>query len=63
MANFVIDPQDTNKISPEGILKFLEDLQLPADSKLVLIIAWKFQAETQCEFSHDEFVNGMTELR
>lgn len=31
-------------------------------SQLVLIIAWKLRAETQCEFSKDEFVNGFSEL-
>lgn len=31
-------------------------------TKLVLIIAWKFRAETQCEFSKDEFCNGFSEL-
>ena len=25
-------------------------------------MAWKFQAAAQCEFSHDEFINGMSEL-
>lgn len=30
--------------------------------KLVLIIAWKFKAETQCEFTRDEFINGFTGL-
>jgi DCN1-like protein 1/2 len=29
---------------------------------LVLIIAWKFKAATQCEFTKDEFMNGMSEL-
>lgn len=28
----------------------------------MLIIAWKFKAATQCEFTREEFVNGMTEL-
>lgn len=43
-------------------MKFLEDLGLSAESKLVLIIAWKFRAETQCEFTKDEFVYGMMDL-
>lgn len=42
--------------------RFLDDLGLSPESKLVLIIAWKFKAATQCEFTKDEFVNGMTEL-
>ena len=43
-------------------MKFLDDLDLSPESKLVLIIAWKFRAETQCEFTKDEFMNGMMDL-
>ena len=46
----------------EGVVHLLEDLQLDPGSKLVLLMAWKFQAAAQCEFSRDEFLNGMTEL-
>ncbi|XP_015225059.1 PREDICTED: DCN1-like protein 1 [Cyprinodon variegatus] len=28
----------------------------------VLLIAWKFRAATQCEFSKQEFIDGMTDL-
>ncbi|ALC44713.1 CG7427, partial [Drosophila busckii] len=56
------DPSDAHKISSQGVIRFLEDLELSPDSKLVLIIAWKFHAEVQCEFSRDEFINGMCEL-
>ncbi|BFF96422.1 DCN1-like protein [Drosophila madeirensis] len=56
------DPSDPLKISSQGVIRFLEDLDLKPDSKLVLIIAWKFHAEVQCEFSRDEFTNGMCEL-
>lgn len=43
-------------------MKFLDDLNLSPESKLVLIIAWKFRAAAQCEFSREEFMTGMTEL-
>jgi len=56
------DGQDPEKISMEGVVRLLEDLQLSPDSKLVLLMAWKFQAAAQCEFSHEEFLNGMSEL-
>ena len=68
----------------EGVVKFLEDLNLDPTSRLVcdkqsqkikhrqtknccfniqvLIIAWKFKAQTQCEFSREEFLGGMSEL-
>lgn len=46
----------------DGVMKFLEDLSLSPESRTVLLIAWKFKAATQCEFTKEEFVNGMTEL-
>lgn len=56
------DQNDPQKITSDGVCRFLDDLQLSPESKLVLIIAWKFRAETQCEFTHDEFVNGFIAL-
>lgn len=56
------DGNDPQKIASEGVVKFLEDLQLSPESRLVLIIAWKFRAQTQCEFSRDEFINGFCDL-
>lgn len=56
------DPIEADKITAEGIMKFLDDLNLSPESKLVLIIAWKFRAAVQCEFSREEFMTGMTEL-
>lgn len=56
------DPNDHTKICSDGVVKFLRDLDLSPESRLVLIIAWKFKAEAQCEFSREEFVNGFTEL-
>lgn len=56
------DPNEPDKITADGIMKFLDDLSLSPESKLVLIIAWKFRAETQCEFTKDEFMNGMMDL-
>ncbi|XP_062555602.1 DCN1-like protein 1 isoform X2 [Armigeres subalbatus] len=56
------DPADPNKINSDGVVKFLDDLYLSPESKLVLIIAWRFKAEAQCEFSKDEFINGFGDL-
>lgn len=56
------DPSEPDKITADGIMKFLDELGLSPESKLVLIIAWKFKAATQCEFTKEEFINGMTEL-
>lgn len=58
----ILDPAEPDKMTADGIVKFLEDLNLSPESKLVLIIAWKFKAAAQCEFSREEFMTGMTEL-
>lgn len=56
------DSNDPQKINSDGVVKFLDDLQLSPESRLVLIIAWKFRAQTQCEFTREEFVNGFCDL-
>lgn len=56
------DPHEEDKMTVDGVMKFLEDLSLSPESRTVLLIAWKFKAATQCEFTKEEFVNGMTEL-
>jgi len=56
------DQNDSDKMGPEGIYKFLQDLNLPADSRLVLIMVWKMKAATQCEFTREEFTSGMLEM-
>lgn len=56
------DTNDGSRINSDGVIKFLDDLQLSPESRLVLIIAWKFRAQTQCEFSRDEFINGFCDL-
>jgi len=43
-------------------MRLLDELKLSPDSILVLIIAWKCQAAAQCEFTKQEFLNGMTKL-
>lgn len=56
------DGSEPNKILVDGVMRLLDDLDLPPDSRLVLILAWKLRAATQCEFTRDEFMNGFTEL-
>lgn len=54
-----LDPHDDNKIGIDGIQQFCDDLTLDPASISVLLIAWKFRAATQCEFSKQEFMDGM----
>lgn len=56
------DTQENDKITVDGVMKFLEDVNLSPESILVLIIAWKCKAAIQCEFSKDEFTLGFVEL-
>lgn len=53
---------DEDKMLAEGVSRFCEDVGLDPTSITVLLIAWKFQAATQCEFSRKEFVEGMSTL-
>lgn len=57
-----IDPNEPNKITADGIMRLLDDIELSPDSMLVLILAWRFRAATQCEFTREEFLNGMSSL-
>lgn len=59
---FALDPTDDDKIMAEGIGRFCEDLKLDPTNLRVLLIAWKFKAATQCEFTRKEFTDGMLEL-
>ncbi len=60
--HYFSDPHEDEKITAEGMMRFLEDMNLDPESRVVLILAWKFKAATQCEFSREEFVNGMSDL-
>lgn len=62
MVGCFADPHEEDKMTVDGVMKFLEDLNLNPESRTVLIIAWRFKAATQCEFTKEEFINGMTEL-
>ncbi|CAH1738840.1 hypothetical protein AGLY_005570 [Aphis glycines] len=62
MYNKYRDPAEPNKINVEGVMRLLDELKLPPDSILVLIIAWKCQAAAQCEFTKQEFLNGMSKM-
>ena len=58
----IIDSVDEDKMLAEGVSRFCDDAGLDPCQITVLILAWKFKAATQCEFTRKEFVDGMTEL-
>jgi len=57
-----LDSVDEDKMLATGISRFCDEAGLDPTSSTVLILAWKFKAATQCEFTRAEFVGGMTEL-
>ena len=56
---YCADPHEERKMTVDGVMRFLDDLCLSPESRTVLILAWRFKAETQCEFTRDEFTYGM----
>jgi DCN1-like protein 3 len=55
------DP-DEDAVLADGIEKLCSDLELRPEEFRVLVLAWKFQAETMCRFTRSEFVTGCKKL-
>jgi len=62
LFNQLKDPQDPETIGIDGITKFCEELQVDPASIAILVVCWKFGAKTQCVFTYQEFITGMTTL-
>lgn len=56
------DPKDANRITVEGMVRFLGDVQVDPSSKACLLLVWRLQAKTPCEFTREEFMEGMIAL-
>ncbi|VDM32708.1 unnamed protein product [Hydatigera taeniaeformis] len=57
------DPQYPDRILATGMERFIvTDLRLDPASRVVLVLAWKFGARTQGEFTREEFFHGLHEL-
>lgn len=54
---------DCDFILAEGVEKFCEDLEVRPDEFIVLVLAWKLNAEQMCVFSREQFVSGCRNLR
>ncbi|KAI6171535.1 Defective in cullin neddylation protein [Aphelenchoides bicaudatus] len=50
------------RIGPNGMQKLLDDIKVSSESVNALILAWKFGASIQCEFSQEEFRHGFRTL-
>ncbi|CAG0878883.1 unnamed protein product [Darwinula stevensoni] len=62
LTRLLSDPQEPEKITTDGVVRLLDDLGLNPESRLVLVLAWKLKAAAQCEFTKEEFCNGLTEI-
>jgi DCN1-like protein 1/2 len=49
-------------MTQDGVCKFLQDLHFRLDEQIVLVLAWRFKAAIQGEFTRDEFYNAMNDL-
>jgi len=52
------DANNKNLIDIEGIEKFCSDLNYEPGDRQILILAWKFNAQVQGQFTSNEFTNG-----
>jgi len=51
-----------DKILIDGCVQLLEDLNLRPNDRKVLILAHRLRAQNQCEFTKQEFTNGMIDM-
>lgn len=50
-------------ILSEGIERLCQDLEVKPEEFKVLVLAWKFGAETMCKFTRQEFVSGCKAIK
>jgi len=53
---------EEDTMSIQGIERFCKDLNVDAESALVLVLAWHMKAQTMGIFTRQEFKTGLTEL-
>ncbi|KAG8468293.1 hypothetical protein KFE25_013376 [Diacronema lutheri] len=51
-----------DKIDVEGMQRFCDDLGVDPSDPVMLVLAWRLNATTMCEFGRKEFVDGMSKL-
>lgn len=59
----VYKDKDEDYILADGVERFCMDLEVKPEEFTVLVLAWKFGAETMCEFSRTEFVQGCKSMK
>uniref|UniRef100_A0A1I7U2Z2 Defective in cullin neddylation protein n=1 Tax=Caenorhabditis tropicalis TaxID=1561998 RepID=A0A1I7U2Z2_9PELO len=64
--NEFVDKQDDigeKRMGPHGVFRLIQALGYRPTDRQVLVLAWKLKAQTQCEFSLEEWVQGMADLQ
>eukprot|EP01113_Clastostelium_recurvatum_P016720 TRINITY_DN1965_c0_g1_i1.p1 TRINITY_DN1965_c0_g1~~TRINITY_DN1965_c0_g1_i1.p1 ORF type:complete len:254 (-),score=70.29 TRINITY_DN1965_c0_g1_i1:89-850(-) len=54
---------DEDKIGENGLPRLFSDINVDLEDIVTLVLAWKLKAQALGEFSHSEFVTGMSELK
>lgn len=54
--------QQQDAILADGVGRFCQDLKVDPSDIVMLVISWHFSAATMCEFTKEEFLEGMEEL-
>lgn len=49
-------------IMAEGVGRFCDDLGVDPSDIVMLVLSWRLNAATMCEYSRDEFVGGLQQL-
>ncbi|CAF0822316.1 unnamed protein product [Rotaria sordida] len=57
------DPNDTNKMNLEQLLRFINDLQFNPSKRETLILCWKMNTSKQGELQRNEFLHGCQDLQ
>jgi hypothetical protein len=52
-----------NYVGAQGLQKLFEDLQVDPSDIVTLVLAWKLQAKSACEFTETEFVDGLANMQ
>ncbi|KIY93801.1 DCN1-like protein 2 [Monoraphidium neglectum] len=55
------DPSD-GVIMAEGVGRFCDDLEVDPSDIVMLVLSWRLNAATMCEYSREEFVGGLQQL-
>ena len=55
--------EEDKLLGPEGMEKFCEDIGVEPENIVMLVVAWKLEAEQMGFFTLEEWMKGMTKLQ